>query len=868
MESVSDRLILLRVAAFPFESLEKLRAATALERLDDWLALEEEAEGEVGPLSEALFAAAGPPVPGDSEHNRRRLAIVTLRRAVYNRRRPASALLDEAGVGLDPALRERVGRQVELRQRLQELHERYQDVFSSELRACRNALLQITNVPLFGEGIRLVSRSLFEALGSLRKTDPSRWDYDDRHVASKFASYAARGAAKTSPYSVFCATALVQAGPGPARVSGENLLIRREILLNIFEARKVASCLAADPAVRSAAGLRPNPTLRTTEGGWTYWRPAVLRSATDQEVLSRARDLPVLHLFLDEAADAARGALELVRIVAERTGAEERELAGFLEKLVESGIFIHEVEIPYCCRRPLESLGRACRRSGSSAPWIPEVEAIEQQVDELSALPPAERSVAMDRIQERLERLPHVRDLKEDEIFRLDAASGLQIALPASVVDEVQEAVEWYARLFASLYPETLLRAGYVRRFLQVHPPDKDVELLDLYHGLFEPEPAQRPISFPEPSGEPSSELTQARRRFHRARDAFAGLARAANENGAEEILLTNENWRKILEEASSPPWFCGALFQVEAARPEEVASGEARLALNALFSGSGLASARLDHLHAGGPDAAESPIALDVRRGWGRLEREGAILAEVTYMHWGRTANAGLRPSIFRHEIELPGEKASEGAEVIPLRQLVVRYDSERKRFVLRWMPKGLEVIPVVGSGISPEGFVSFLVSLGQQGFQPLTCFAGFDVEGITCWPRFTWKRTILFRRRWIVSPETLPPALADSRASEAHLFASLARLRRRHRLPRHLFVHTSVEPKPFYSDLESPVLVELIRRAASSREDRPAPTLYLTEMLPSPEGLWVCDRNGRYASEFLVQLHGPAQHAGLRES
>jgi hypothetical protein len=246
------------------------------------------------------------------------------------------------------------------------------------------------------------------------------------------------------------------------------------------------------------------------------------------------------------------------------------------------------------------------------------------------------------------------------------------------------------------------------------------------------------------------------------------------------------------------------------------------------------------------------------VRREWGRLERQDAILAEVTYMHWGRTANAGLRPCIFSHEIELPGEKASEGARVIPLRDLAVRYDSEAKRFVLRWRPGGLEVIPVVGSGISPEGFVSFLVSVGQQGFQPLTCFPGFDEDGIVAWPRFTWGRTVLFRRRWIFPGGSLPPDLADPSAPEAVVFAALARLRRHHRLPRHLFVHTSTDPKPFYADLESPILADLVRRAVSRRDDQPAPALIFTEMLPSPDGLWMRDGKGRYASEFLVQLHG----------
>jgi lantibiotic biosynthesis dehydratase-like protein len=860
VENPADPLVLLRVATLPFESLESLRAGSSLERLRELLALEGEMEGEVCVLSEALYRAAGPPVPGDPERNRIRLAIVTLRRAVYNRRRPDPALLKEAGAGLDPPLARSLERHLERGQRLQTLESGFREAFSADLRASRSSLMAIAGAAPFQEGIRLASQTLFKALKSLQSTDPGMWDYDDRHVASKFASYVARSAAKTSPHSVFCTTALVHVASGPARVSGENRPSRTEVLLNVFEARKVISCLAAEPALRVAARLRANPTLREMEGGWTYWRPALLRHPTNEEVLSRVKDLPVLRMFLEEASAGVRCAEEILRAVAERSEAEASELRRFLEDLVESGIFLWEVEIPYNCRRPLEALARACRETDCMPPWLSDVEEIERQVDELPELSSGERIERLDAIQRRLESLPHVRPLKEDEIFRLDAASSLEISLPSWVLADLQEAMEWYARLFASLYPESLLRADYAERFLRAHPADRDVELLDLYHGLFEPEPLRRPSSFPEPAGARTGEATErARRSFVRARDAFARLARRAEAEGAEEVALTLEDWSPILEETPVPPWFSGVLFQVDAAGEEEVSAGGARLALNGIFSGSGLASARLADLHGAG--RTPNPIALDVKREWARLERDGAILAEITYMHWGRTANAGLRLPIFPYEIELPGEKASEGAEVIPLRELAVRYDSDRKRFALRWLPRGLEVIPVIGSGISPEGFVSFLVSLGQQGFQPLGYFPGFETEGIVAWPRFIWNRTVLFRRRWIVPPEALPRALADPSAPEAEVFAALARLRHRHRLPRHVFVHTTADPKPFYSDLESPILVDLVRRVASSRDDRPAPTLTITEMLPSPDGLWVRDERGRYASEFLVQLHGPRQ-------
>jgi len=885
-----DPLVLLRVAAFPFASLEPLRARAALEPLRELLPREQALALHIPMVCGALHQAAGPPVPGHPERQRKRLAIVALRRDLHNHRMPEAAVLEEALSALDPLTRQLVEDHIERARDLHTLDTAFRDGFDADLLAARRALLELASAPRFREGIRLASRTLHQNSNALASADPNRWNHDERHVASKLAAYAARGAAKTSPSSVFCATALAAVTSGPAGVAGKNDLARVEILLNVFEARKVTACLGSEPAFRAAARLRPNPTLREADGVWTFWRPASLRRLTDDEVLARVKDLPVLRMLLEEAAEA-REPGELLRVVAKRSDTGFNELSDFLGKVVEAGVFSWEVEIPYKDRHPLRTLAHMCRVVQCGSDPLSEIEETEEQVDALRGLTSEERIERLDGIGRRLEHLPHARALKQDELFRLDAASGLEVALPRPILGEVQEAVERYARLFAALYPESILRAGYAKRFLAAHPPDQDVPLLDLYHGVFEPETLLRPDSFPGPADAAAGEATvAAERAFVRARDAFARLARQAQEQEKHEVLLDAEDWSEILEEGPAPRWFCGVLFQVEAAvpplpgpraitaprpvTPPDVADPGARIVINDLFTGSGLASARLDSLHGGGHGTGEGPIAREVKRGWSRLERPGAILAEVTYMHWGRTANAGLRPSLFPYEIELPGETASPGAQVIPLRELVARYDSGAKRFVLRWPQRELEVIPVIGSGISPEGFVSFLVSVGQQGFQPLTYFPGFEAEGIVAWPRFTWGRTVLFRRRWLLPAEALPAELRDPAAPEAEAFAALARLRHRHRIPRHVFVHTSAEPKPFYADLESPILADLVHRAASPRRDRPAPrgdrpssgdgqagpALTFTEMLPAPEGLWVGDAAGRYASEFLVQLHGPA--------
>ena len=780
-------------------------------------------------LTDALYTLAGEPPGDDPEGARRRLAVIAVRRALHNRRRVPEEQLEASRLSTE--LAEAVAGHLAGRGEHEALRKEYERAYADDLREARRTLLALAEAPVFQEGVRLVSRSLLEKLHRLRKVDPGRWRHGERHAGAKLIAYAGRFATKTSPNAVFCATALAWIGGDEARVCGDNLPARMDVLLSVAEARKVAACVGAGRAAWPAIVPRPNPTLRREGSAWTFWRPTTPRRESDLEELSRTPAQPILDLFFEEA-EKGLAIPELLAAVAGRHGIGVEDLTPFFEQLVDRGLLIAEIEPPYNERRPLAFVAGAMRAAGLDAPWLPEIEAVEREVELLPELAPEERIAAMDRLEQRMAPLPRVHPLKGDELFRVDTASGAGIVLPERVRTDLETPLRRCARLFAGLYPELAFRQAWARRFLSRHPADTDVPLLDLYHGLFEPEDQERPGAFPPaPPG-----AAEAGAVFERTRSFFAERARA----GRDEVDLTEADWELLLDGLPPEPvWSAGALFQIAARNPEEIAAGRHKIVLNGLF-GAGIALARFAHLH------GEDLIAREVLRSWRPLEREGAILAEVTYNHLGRSANAGLRPSLFRHEIELPGQRASAGAEVIHLRDLIVRWDSTEGRFVLRRPPRGIEVVPVISSGVSPEGFVSFLVEIGRQGLQPLSWFAGFEVPGIDQWPRFTTGRLVLFRRRWTFAPGLLPEEGAD-------FFAEVARWRKRRGIPRHVFVHTMADPKPFYADLDSPLFVDLLRRALGEET-----TLHLTEMLPGPDEMWVGDGRGRYAAEFLLHLSG----------
>ena len=74
---------------------------------------------------------------------------------------------------------------------------------------------------------------------------------------------------------------------------------------------------------------------------------------------------------------------------------------------------------------------------------------------------------------------------------------------------------------------------------------------------------------------------------------------------------------------------------------------------------------------------------------------------------------------------------------------------------------------------------------------------------------------------------------------------------------LPRYVFAKAHVEDKPLYVDFDSPVYVELfikvVRRVLAS--DRPNEQIAISEMLPTPDQVWLSDFSGeKYTSELRI--------------
>ncbi|HYJ32569.1 MAG TPA: lantibiotic dehydratase [Candidatus Binatia bacterium] len=829
-------LLIVRVAGLPFEALAPLRgeeASAAAGALLDGL---ESRAADAERLSALLYEAAGAGVAPELAGARG--AVLRLRRAIHHGRALSEGDLAKAAPLLSAELGSRMRAHRDAACAVERARAEYAAAYARCEAGGRAAIAAAARDPFVRAGLRLAARELLGRADALAGS----WGQRERHAASKVLAYLGRFAAKTSPNGLFCATGIGRLGDAPAGVRDGRAVARLDFALHVGEARTITACLAVSPGAAAAIFPRANPTLRREGDRWTLWRPASPRRENDDEVRLEIKDHPVLRMFLEEAT----GRIPAGRVIETVSARVGQDTAPFYAKLVERGVLIAEVEIPWSERRPLRALAARC----PGAPWAGELLAIEAEVDALAQAPISEIPARIDRVASRLEALPHARPLSGDDLVRCDAATGFEASLPAALLAGLERLLPLYARFYGAIYPERLTRETFAARFLKRYPPDAPIPVLDFYHGLFEPA-AQAPLSafVSAASGRSDSPRREAAgRAFERARDFFAERARRAEAAGADEVLLSEADWIEIAGDAPEPRFSCAALFQVAAPSAASAADRAARVCLNALFPGAGLSVARLAHLHRPAVEGEENPIVRVLEEGWARRARPGSAFAEVTFMHGGRTANAGLRPPLFPLEIELPGDRATEGREAIPLADLTATWDSAAGRFHLRSVSRGIEIVPVISSGINPEGFVSFLTMVGGQDLQPLGLLPGFDHPEVRRWPRFRFENVILFRRRWAFEASELP---GGTTAEER--FLETQRWRRAHGLPADLFVHTDAEPKPFYANLDAPLFVDLMRRSFPR-----AARVHVTEMLPGPADLWMAGTpsGGRHATEFLAHI------------
>jgi hypothetical protein len=129
---------------------------------------------------------------------------------------------------------------------------------------------------------------------------------------------------------------------------------------------------------------------------------------------------------------------------------------------------------------------------------------------------------------------------------------------------------------------------------------------------------------------------------------------------------------------------------------------------------------------------------------------------------------------------------------------------------------------------------------------------------------PRVVVDRLVIAREQWRFPLTAMPFA---TERSEARRFVRARWWRRANGLPRHVFVTSPVESRPFYVDFDSPVLVGLLAKSARRLDRAGGGELRVVEMLPTPDQTWLTDDQGaRYTAEIrLVAVDQTGPDTGI---
>jgi hypothetical protein len=136
---------------------------------------------------------------------------------------------------------------------------------------------------------------------------------------------------------------------------------------------------------------------------------------------------------------------------------------------------------------------------------------------------------------------------------------------------------------------------------------------------------------------------------------------------------------------------------------------------------------------------------------------------------------------------------------------------------------------------------------------------------------PRVNFDRVVIQRECWWFDAAELPFV---QQRDEVSRFWATRRWLRQASLPTQVFVTSPMETKPIFIDFDSPTFVEmfakLVRRVMAARSTG---RIKISEMLPSPEQLWLTDAAGNhYTSELRMVASDtrpvpgptPAAHTG----
>jgi Lantibiotic dehydratase, N terminus len=819
------RDVCVRAAGFPAAGVLKIADAECAAAADRLNAAEAEAEG----LREAALAALRGELEASGKERLDGL-IKAIRRVKRSQPVTATEGLEAATVAALAGWQEAAGTAAAEK-------DRYQAAFTAAEERLDRTLRAVAGEDRFREALVWQNRHAAKTgLASLlrRSAEEGRGNARDRGHTQMLASYLQRYCVKNDTIGFFGPVGWAQLKEAKEAITarpGEELLAARQVYFEGWAIDAIAGRLAEDPAMRPWLAPRRSPFLRREGDVYVNAQGQTLRCG------------PVSTAFLD-VCDGTRPALVLARELGIPAD-QEAALWDALADLQAQGAIRWAFQVPMAStpERTLRELLLAIEDEALREPALAVLDEVVRGRDAVAAAAGdaegLERALgALETTFSRATGLPATRAGGEVYAGRTlvyeDCRRDLELELGAPLLAEIAPAL-------------SLILSG--ARWLTHYVGQGHREIMEKVYAELSPD-GVTPIDFLTFSRAALPRFMNMQTQQEIEEELHARWERVlAVPPGQRRVSYSSEELRpRVLRELSAPapgwqkarnhsPDLMIAAESVEAIRRGEYLAilGEVHVAINTLdrelfFS---------QHPH---PDGLRAAMESDLP------EPSVIPLFPKIWNQDAASTGLGLWTPTVNGRMDLALRSAKDYyldfcldphslplGQVLPISDLVVEPDAVQ----------GLIVRP-------RDGRVRFGVLDFYQLPLTMQVLAAFRVLPSGAYtPRITIDRLVVARESWAFAANELDFAQA---ATPAERFTAVRRWADRLGLPRFLFAKTPIERKPFYVDLASPVLVEILAKAVRrAGEGNPEASVRLSEMLPEHDRLWLPDAQGnRYTCEL----------------
>lgn len=814
------RTTALRGTGFPFRLLDALVSNETFEAASAFLERRDAFERQCKALLDACVAA----LPGESKTELRQL-----RKAIKRlRRHEAPESLSER-----EGLQEHLSLLKSTLAARQAAQETLATMYDQAMQRALEKLRATGSDPLFREALLWQNPSVIKtALEPLQRHAGRGMDSDDRQHGLLLARYLQRYCSKNETIGFFGPVAWARIGDEPKLLQlrpGADLVAGRETHFEFRAIQALADRLAADPRVRPWVAPRLSPAWRIT--------PEYAFGPGGQRL-----PMTEVQYALLQHVDGQTAAIELPARLGLAGDAAVAEVLQFLGALAEAGIVIWRLALPVVPRperylqRALESIGEPTLREAALAGLDSLVQARNGLAT--AAGDPAKLSERLSALQAEFTRLtgnPAQQQKRGGQAGRAlvyeDCVRDVDCRLGQPLLEHlgaplalVLRSARWFTRQLARQYSE-FVRAEVAS--LAREQGASGVPLERVWRHLQEQHDIVLLII-----DDVVEQLTE----------AWSGLLLAGAAPGTRVMEWDSTDLQqrvKAVFPAEAPGWH-GARYHspdimIAAASADDIRDDEFLLVLGELHAAWNtlLQQIFLD-LHPA-PDHLLADVALD------QPEPE-LVAVPPGNMGGHRRLNDPGTPHDMHFEYDgTPSWRSQD--QVLPIAELLVEVTD-----------KGLEVRTRDGSRRFPGSafFGPQLRSFCARRFRLL--------PALPHTPRVVVDRLVINRETWRFDVQELAFASATAPLERYAGFCSFAA---QHSFQRWTFVRTHREKKPVYVDLHSPMLVEVAMKLVRAAAGDEAGWVSISEMLPSPEQLWLTDGEGeRYCSELRTAILDQARY------